>query len=549
MSDWQASRRAQFKASIPQRDSAASRIKLRKQKRDTDMKRRRMAPRVAHMDDAAPLGGGGGGGGGGGMLASAGDVGGGGDMGGAPGLKGPQGALGAVVEAVRGGGPVPLDALVAVRRLVCTGPETYELVAGHKGALRALVAALRGRGDDVAEEAAWILTNVSQGDAGETRQVIEAGAMPALASFLSGERGRAVTIQALWCMANLLADGADVKDLFMSKACLTALLRLARKHIGDPQMRAQVAFVLTTLAKDQKTSAFVAPSIPAMIAIAQSASAGDDDDDDNEDALADALTALDRATSSSSPVHEEAVGVALGSGAARLLIAHLGHPSDDVKLPAIRALTNITMASDEAVQRLIDGGLLDRIEPALKATSKSTACTACLLLSNVAAGTEAQARAVCSESILRIVTHLLVYGTFETKSEALWVVRNALDKLGKEAAVRMLACNAMRGVVDALGESYDLTFTQNAVVALEALLSGGGDAAVEEAEELEAPGHIEDLTLHENPSVAAVAARIGSAYFDDELGADEGAAADGWAGGGGGGGGEPSYDFSGVDWS
>lgn len=526
MDKWQAERRDQFKKSLVATDRAEATISLRKAKRDLAIKRRRgLAPRTGEVPSVPAS-----------ALSHA-DVG---------------GALAAIVAATAGGGAVPLGALRAARSFTTRDPKNYGLVLAHEGAAAALVSALTGHGDDAALEAAWILTNVASGTAEETRGVVEAGALPVMAEFLSGTRRRDVTAQVMWCIGNILSHDVGLQREFMKRGYLNAMLVLGERSSGDDELHEQIAFVIFNLAKFHRDCAFVTAVLPPLLSLTRS---------DNDTTVIDVASSLASITNATPPAipprldrseyeatFHKILDYTIGAGAHTALIRLLAHECDEVKANALRALINISMGTSDHVRRLLDERLLAVVESTLKDASEGVRADACLLLSNIAFDSKEHATEVASSGrILAMLVYYLDRGVHRVKSEALWVLRHILEGMGDDAPVdTMLACDVMVAVNGAL-HGGDLEFTSNALSILTALLAVGGEPALEEAQGADIDTALEDLSVHEERDVQKSAALLLSVYF---TGLGERAEGEPMGGGGGGGGGDGrQFDFGGVEWT
>lgn len=516
-------RRADFKASVKPKDRgerASATIALRKSARDRDMKRRR---RMTEARGGEGAGGGGGGGGGGGSGTAYFDA-----------------SMKELVAAVSEGRQVPIDAVRGVRKASLCDSERAMLYENAQ-VMRALVTALTGHGDDVAEEAAWAMTNMSTDHTPASFGFTRMGAMPALTSFLSGERGPGATAQAVWCLSNILSDVAPACKEFLDRGCLRQALYLAKKNLDDTHLIKQVAFLMSNVAKMGNGPSIVEDALQPALAMLRHKS---------DDVLCDAALTLkyivEQCMGKKLPIIQrliDARGVHTLVDLVRRLVGDKSQNS--VRKSAVKAsldaLAYLTMSDDEAHMRhLVEADTCQAAYAATSHWSSHVRRVAFTLLSNFASDTKEIARTVVTNAFMFRAAGALQSDTYDVQFEVLWFISNAIITLGGEDVVSLLVkSDALYGVVQAL-DGFSIEMTQNALRVLDCMLRHGGDSVRKEAEGYHAKDALLKLQSHDNSDIAAASGQLLREYFPD---GDDGEESEGGAEDDG-----VEFDFRGVEW-
>lgn len=370
-------------------------------------------------------------------------------------------------------------------------------------------------------EAAWALTNIASTTF--TSFVVDCGAVPIMVKLLRSVNAD-VREQCIWCLGNIAGEGTKYRDMILNiEDSVEALLANVTQPASISLLR-NATWTLSNFCRGKPVANFerlrVAVGVLGQLITSQT----------DAEVLADAAWALSYLSDGS----DSRIQGVIDGGVCAGIVALLGHPSANVITPALRTTGNIVSGNEGQTQHMLElpqnmlGALTKLMDHDKKAIRKET----CWALSNVAAGTPAQISSVLSvhglpEKLINIIRSDL----FEVKREAAWAVSNSLSGGNFEHIKRMVNAGAIAALVSLL----PLDDTKLVVVAVDAIESilktsseNGGEGAgsffqtvtlmLDEAEGIDA---IEKLQYHENNDIYIKGVRILETYLGAEDDVDE----------------------------
>ncbi|CAD6216609.1 unnamed protein product [Miscanthus lutarioriparius] len=259
-------------------------------------------------------------------------------------------------------------------------------------------------------EAAWVLTNIAASD--YTLLVAECGAVPRLVELL-GSPNANIRHQAIWCLGNIAADMASCRDILFDHGALTPLLSQFREDMKIPVLRTAMWALSNLCFGKLPAEVQVKPILEIISQLIHSA---------DEKILADACWTLYYICGGKG----DAVQDVLDAGVCPQLVNLLMHASANVLLPVIMALARISAGDDKQVEVLIENGILNWLAQLLARNyPKNVKKQACLIVSNIAAGSKDQIQAVIDADIITPLIVLLRTSETDIKKEAAWAISNA----------------------------------------------------------------------------------------------------------------------------
>ncbi|KAK6055712.1 Armadillo/beta-catenin-like repeat protein [Cooperia oncophora] len=376
------------------------------------------------------------------------------------------------------------------------------------GLVNALVQALAVEDDKVRFEAAWALTNIVSGTSEQTVAAVEAGATLPLVK-LTQSTNPALAEQALWAVANIAGDSAQLRDYRLDSlevSCARTLAWAFSNMCRHKNPHAPLT-VLSVLSK----------GLAKIVA------------HEDKQVRQDACWAISYLTDGP----DEQIALAKTSGVLPHVIKFLSD-SDAMVAPALRVLGNMSTGNDELTQCVVDLKTLDEIIP-LSERSRSTTVVkeCCWLVSNIIAGTQSQIQAVIDAGIMPFIIEVLRSGDFKCQFEASWAVANLAQGGNSKQILTLLQDNAIPALCSALKQS-NVDLLNNALETLYTLLTTVStciperlDEVREAVEEADGLDYLERLQESESDKVYSTAYRIISDFFSEDDHEEDQKASDG----------------------
>eukprot|EP00310_Coccolithus_braarudii_P014633 CAMPEP_0183342072 /NCGR_PEP_ID=MMETSP0164_2-20130417/8233_1 /TAXON_ID=221442 /ORGANISM="Coccolithus pelagicus ssp braarudi, Strain PLY182g" /LENGTH=546 /DNA_ID=CAMNT_0025512555 /DNA_START=58 /DNA_END=1698 /DNA_ORIENTATION=+ len=396
----------------------------------------------------------------------------------------------------------------------------------NSGLVPAFVQLLSHPSSPMAFEAAWCVTNIASGSAKQCKAVVDGGAITPLVSLLSNV-SMEVKEQAIWALGNIAGDCPQFRDMVIAECGIQPLLEIIAEcaQSGLMSVLRNATWVLSNLmrGKPAPRNDLVAPAVPTLINLLSI---------EDEEVLTDTCWAL----SYLSDGDNASIDLVASTGAVSLLMPRMQYCSEKVATPALRTMCNILTGSDDATQSVLDAKFLQFVPAVLGASKSRIRKEACWALSNIAAGSPAQVKALMEATgVMQLVIERLGEDEFEVKKEAAWAIANVFhafraDKTALHASY-VQAC-VQYGVITPLVALLDVNDTAVQKLVLDAVFNmlaagemmatkGGANPFLIPFDEAGGIDKLEALQTHDNTEVYNKAVEVLDAYFGEDNDEDE----------------------------
>lgn len=382
------------------------------------------------------------------------------------------------------------------------------------GLLQALVQALSVDDEKVRFEAAWGLTNIVSGTSEQTVAAVQAGATAPLIALTMAPQMQ-LAEQALWAVANIAGDSAQLRDFVIENHGVDALM-----HLVASIDHMEVTFARTLAWAFSNMCRHKNPHAPLQVLEVLSKGLAKLVQHQDKQVRQDACWAVSYLTDGP----DAQIQLAVDSGVLPFVLNML-RETDSMTAPALRVLGNMATGNDDLTQKVIELGTLQEIGPLTeRAKSQTIVKECCWLVSNVIAGTQPQIQAVLDAGILPLIIEVLLNGEFKSQFEASWAIAN-LAQGGTSQQILTLWHDGAVPVLCSLLKSKNIDMLSNTLEALHALLTVVSTVDCERIDELrdlieENKGldYLEKLQESESEKIYNMSYRIISDFFgnDDE---------------------------------
>ena len=263
----------------------------------------------------------------------------------------------------------------------------------------------------------------------------------------------------VWGLGNIAGDSPNNKAVIATPEMVTLLVNALRANETSPDAR-HIAFLLTNLCKGSTNLDILFPIYRAYLEIMCIC--------EDVNTLCNIFSGLYVFTSEN---REAGLFLAENFHPHLLtLLNFLSHADQRVVLSVVRILGNFISkdyVSSTIVDRLLCEGLLGKMEAILRVpTSEDIKQNACLLLSNITAGTKPQMEALVEDAnLINILIDIMQTSSKTVRREAVWVVGNACSARDIDVTSKLVAAGCIPPICDLLA----LNKSRNQYVCLETL--------------------------------------------------------------------------------
>eukprot|EP00927_Polykrikos_kofoidii_P005335 TRINITY_DN12111_c0_g1_i4.p1 TRINITY_DN12111_c0_g1~~TRINITY_DN12111_c0_g1_i4.p1 ORF type:complete len:795 (-),score=82.91 TRINITY_DN12111_c0_g1_i4:14-2053(-) len=264
-------------------------------------------------------------------------------------------------------------------------------------------------------EAGWALTNITAGSTEQTRVVVDHGAVPAFMDQLASPHGY-VQDQAVWALANIAGDSVGLRDEVLRAGALTRVLEIAKSVRADRERdRENVMWAVSNMVRGKPKPALheVKPLLSCLSEFLRCEAVDD-------------LSNVCWTASYLSDGSNDWVQAFIDTGCIPRVVELLGHESNSVKKPALRALGNVASGDDTQTQLLIEAGMLTAGHALLTHGDEAIRKDMCWTLSNITAGTVEQVGAVIESGLIPELLRILRDDGHQVQKEAFLAITNPL---------------------------------------------------------------------------------------------------------------------------
>ncbi|KYQ88517.1 hypothetical protein DLAC_11239 [Tieghemostelium lacteum] len=322
------------------------------------------------------------------------------------------------------------DAVRSVRKLLSAEHNPPIDLVIRSGLVQKLHYLLQFGTPTQAYESSWALTNIASGTSEHTKFVVENGVVHTFIVLLNSPDAQ-LAEQCLWGVGNIAGDTPALRDYVLSLNITEAILQMVQKSCSQSLLR-NIAWTISNMCRGTPPPNFkyIKPLFPVLCKLVTAHVPMTDEQ------VIDTLWAFSFITENANAFEEEIFKEFQKNGIIERLFVFLSGPNT-TQVPAFRTLGNLLSGSDMITETLLQYGILNHLIAFTNHSKEGFVKDAYWCLSNVTSGNVSQIQRVIDSKIFPKIFEASVTGSTAVRTEALWVVINAVAG-GSRAQVNYL---------------------------------------------------------------------------------------------------------------
>lgn len=321
--------------------------------------------------------------------------------------------------------------------------------------------ALDSQHDYIVQDCTSVLVGLTSGQIRVNSYLMSQGVVEALLRCISSHNALAA-LNAVWALANMLIDIAEVATLLLNKSALNTLQNLLEWYPSDVDVWRGAVFCLRCVCHDRMaiTEARLAGNLVKRILSVEDA-----------DILRDAIAAVERLVNGDA-LQIESV---LDATVIEWLIKGLKSQDQSTRRSSLTALTSVTATSPDTIQHLLSYNLLDGLKLCLRSSDPRERVLVLMCLGNIAYETSSLTSQLMAHSVMHEAVDTLMDTSEVVRDESLTFLENLALTLSFDQRLKLIYVHDIfRSLSHAFGVSTNHTLSR--LVSLSTLLIEAAEA-------------------------------------------------------------------------
>jgi len=277
--------------------------------------------------------------------------------------------------------------------------------------------------DGLSYEAIWILINVAAGNHRQTYSVVQCGALDVLFNKLDGNISITLVDHILWCISNIIGDGAKLRDLTMKKGLLMKIYDILFKSTEEVtiSVKKNIGWILSNTLRpvnnpiEEKDLELVMDMVDRLVTTCPG---------DRTDIMYDCIWALFYSLNNKNGVEKHKI---IARGFHKFLLECMTMEGDKIPKTALRATTLLSAGEDDDIQELLNCNLIEIAANLYETRDDSFKPDVLIIYGNIALGWHNQKSELIKHPIFASILSQIPFMSDKIQTEALFVVAHIID--------------------------------------------------------------------------------------------------------------------------